>query len=210
MAEQVRGRGAAPGAVERVLMPGERVDVAKFPGTVTVYPLGVRHFRDFPRQVDVVLGAIAKADMTTEVRELLARGADDTWRRAVGRKLMRVAGESILHEALDLVASCVVIEGEDGTRGSFYDDLPHWALPVVVEAWIRASFAEEDKWRPWKAALERTATVLEAAYERRTGRPISISGMLWDYLSAMVTHSPTSSIVGRSASPTADGPTPSS
>lgn len=123
-----------------------------------VYPLGFKHLRRFSKDVT---GAIM-AMVGTRVPDNLKN--DPVAAAAFSNRIMMQLIPYAIDNLLDLVKECVTFE----TKGFEIDELPHWHVATLVEAWIIESFGEEKKWRPWIAAVENV-------YAQVTGTPKKIS-----------------------------------
>lgn len=132
------------------LFPGREVELeVELPTgrsivVATVYPLGFRHLRRFSKDVTGAINAVVGMRVPENLRSDPAAAAAFT-----NRVLMQLVPYAI-DNLLDLVKECVVFK--DGVAE--VDDLPHWHVATLVEAWIIESFGEEKKWRPWIAAVE--------------------------------------------------------
>lgn len=168
---------------------------ALFPGTevrlsccvATVFPAGVKHARKlFTRVLPILqaVGGFAKRDGEDEKAHATRVSAD----------MIPLA----LNQAIDIISDCVVLPGK-----AKLDDLPHFDLPPIADAWIQASFGEERKWRPWLALMETTAARFNG------GEAVSMSEIWSRVSSRLATASPTSSKSDGPTSPTEDGPSPS-
>lgn len=177
--------------VLEALFPGRKVTIPETGIVAHVYPLGWRHMRDFASTI---------ATATQIIMLGVAPGEQDP--NKVATAAISRAMPFILEKGLDLVAECIRLEapGVDAKQlGEItIDDLPHWAAPLIVEAWLEESFGDEMRRDPWIAATER-------AIEKVTGRKVSILGTLSSFSSRQGTGSTTSSSEGNPVSPTADG-----
>lgn len=122
----------------RVLFPGTTLVIAG--REVRVFPLGVRH-----------VGSVTKAAEEI-IPRLLSSGFDA---RSLATKEGRSAAwpsllPMIVGDMMKVINECV--EGVD-LEG---DDLPHWYLPPIVDAWVEESFGDAGKVKPWVDMLEAT------------------------------------------------------
>lgn len=129
-----------------VFRPGREVLGPPGPGgeaewKAIIYPMGLRH-------VQAGVAYISKAGaVAAQAVAALARAAS-----AGDRAAMMVAAFPILTgDAFDLVRQTVTIVEPAGLT---VDDLAHWDLPPLVEAFVELNFGEERKRRPWSEALE--------------------------------------------------------
>lgn len=99
-------------------------------------------------------------------------------------------------EGIDLVASTVTFTEPEGMT---MQDVPHWELPLLLDAFIQHNFGEERKWRPWVAAVE-------SWLSRITGEAVSILGTPSNSSAKPATASATSSPADGAAGPTEAGP----
>src|SRR5262245_49723947 len=115
----------------RALFPGRDLQLDRI-GRVTVYPVGVKHCRRFGAQLNTVLSLLAP---------LQAEGRAAT-----------VAIPYLVANALDLLSECMVFHD---VKDVTLEDMPHWVLPTIAEAWIDESFGDEASRRPWVETIER-------------------------------------------------------
>src|SRR5262245_51647261 len=133
--------------IERVLNPGRRVELKDFGATAVVFPIGLRHLQKFSKEIAGLVGYLA----TVQVKSEEPRG--------LGLQYARAMAPFLMQNMLGLVAECVRLEPPE--LKITLQDLPHWELPPIIEAWVQENFGEEKKWHPWLAAVEsviRTAT----------------------------------------------------
>ncbi len=171
----------AGGDTEAWVLPGRQV--ATEAGPCTVYPLGVIHIRQFKQRLSAALqfalGKVGRKGATEE---------------ELGNDLVAVLVPHLVDELLDLLEDCVRFE-RDGVRVAA---LPHWDLPVIAEAWLRESFDEERKRRPWVQAVRE-------AVSRMAGRMPPSLEKLFKRWQPVDTPSPTSSDPSSPGSHTEDG-----
>ncbi len=181
--------------VVRRIFPGRTIELEEggVAVVVHVYPPGLVHLEQFSTRVASILGVLANTDL---------RGLQGGASKVVVGNLLERLGPLILSDLTGLVRECCVVEVE-GHPEATLDDLPHWHLAAVVEAWVEESFLEERKWRPWLEALERLIS-------KATGQPFSISEMLSSSSSLPATRMPTSSAENDPGGPIAVGASPSS
>ena len=137
------------------LFPGTRIKLEDgIDLEITVYPLGVKHVKKFTDDIARIVNA--------SQRIKVEKGGDQ---KKIAEQFVMGLVPIIMTDALDLVKECTVIEPQGAAT---FDELPHWVLPGIADAWIQESFGEEKKWRPWVTLIEKTIT-------RVTGKPFSIS-----------------------------------
>ena len=134
-------------------MPGREVKLDDVPVKIMVYPLGVGHIRRFTDDITRIVSATGNIKVT--------KGASE---KEIAQAFVMGLIPLVLTDAIDLVKECTVIDPPDIK----FDELPHWALPDIAEAWIDQSFGDAKKWKPWVSLIERTIT-------RVTKKPFSIS-----------------------------------
>jgi len=183
-------------SVSRRIFPGRVVEFEEgaVEFKVRVYPPGFQHFELFSTRIAAAVGLIANMDLRGATT---GSGAQD-----FAKRVIQQVGPIVLSDLLGLVRECCVVE-IDGHPEATLDDLPHWHLASVVEAWIEESFLEERKWRPWLGALERLIS-------KATGQPFSISETLSSRSSSPATPTLTSSDASDPDGPIEAGVSPSS
>lgn len=150
--QQERGR---PKAGLRALFPGRKVDVLDDDGNVlteaTVYPLGARHIETASRDVAAV-GMLILEALKVKVDD--ANGHVRVDQGAISpEKIISAAVPALLKNGFSLLRECIKIDiGSDDEIA--LDDLPHWCLPPLVEAFVEESFGSKKKWEPWKRLIE--------------------------------------------------------
>lgn len=128
---------------------------------VMVYPLGAKHLRRFSTQIVGILSTLS------QVRVPKNQGEEALYQTMVAQ-----AVPSLMSEGFDLLQdTCVVGEmvsvGPNEmkfiaaeTQDNALDELPHWELPTVLEAWVELSFGTSGKRRPWIKMLNNLGTKL--------------------------------------------------
>lgn len=167
----------------RQLYPGRPVPL-QCGLSVTVYPIGYRHLKKFSGLIGRGLAMLA--DQAGSLS-----GAEDGVR---ARVVMQSLLPLVLADGLELLGECVDTK---------LDDLPHWEIAPLAEAWVLESFGQENKYRPWLQAIENTVSNF-------TGKPFSISETLSKLSSPAATDSTTSSTTASPVVPTEAGPSLSS
>ncbi len=123
---------------EKVLHPGTEIELDNG-GIAKVFPLGFRHLSKFTKEISKALAVIQNIPLKPGSKE-----------EDINRAVMTAMIPYILENLLGLVAECVKIEDSDVAL----EDLPHWNVPPIIEAWLIESFGERKKWEPWIQALE--------------------------------------------------------
>lgn len=100
---------------------------------VTVYPLGFRHIQKFNQ---AIANAISVAGLA--VRPGMSE-------KEMSNAIIAQMIPHALTHLLDLFKECVSFEPKEVS----IDDLSHWELPALMEAWIMESFGDPKKYRPW-------------------------------------------------------------
>lgn len=166
------------------LFPGREV-VLQCGATAIVYPLGFRQIRKFSNEVVGMLMQI----MDTKIPPNIA--ADPVLAKQFQDKMFAKILPYALTNLLDLVSDCVKFEPADCT----IDDVPHWDVALIIEAWVIESFGEEQKRLPWIAAVENV-------FAQVTGKKVKISEIFSKPSSPPATVAKTSSSEGSLDSPT--------
>lgn len=129
--------------VMHTLYPGRVVELDAG-ATVKVYPLGFVHMRRFTNQISAALAVMARntpKDMAT----------DPARRSELGKQLMAQLAPYLLNNLMELVEECCEVDPKE----IGFEELAHWDIAKVVEAWVMENFGEEKKWKPWVEALDR-------------------------------------------------------
>lgn len=166
-----------------VVFPGREVQFKNGAGAVLfkvqVLPLRYRHIKTFYKVVERIVGAVVvefasidRESLKTAVSAASAEIGPDGKVQEDGpasKALMKMIGGAIartipmlLIEIDPLLRACV--------SGVELDDLPHEAVPVILEQWIDESFSG-DKIRPWLVAAE-------AIIQRMTGSKLDLTSLL--------------------------------
>lgn len=143
--------------LESVLPEPVRIPVVGGKAEALVFPLGVRHLRKFNERISALIMHIAR-----DVR--FPKGSSN---EVIGQLIVGEIAPMMTTDLFDLLTDCIRFN----PNTLKLDDLPHWDLPPIVEAWIEESFGSEEKRDPWKRAVERTIA-------RVTGKPFQISELL--------------------------------
>ncbi len=176
--------------MNEVMNPAKVVDLGDGK-KANVFPMGIKHIGKFSKRIAGVLGAFGSITIKKEsTPEEIATAA------------LSHAMPIVLTDLLDLVSECVTFDSPTQK----FEDLAHWELPVIVDAWVEMNFGEEKKWRPWVATMEK-------AIAKASGKEFSISS----WMSAMrskasspkATTSKASSTDTAPGGLTADGPSTS-
>ena len=159
----------------RVLFPGTVVDLPEG-FSVTVYPLAFKQIKEF---ADKVASGIAMLTATSVPKA--SAGATPKQKTQVEKvqndMLIQTLLPWVLSNAVDLVEKCVVFPKDIDIK---LQDLPHYRLPPIIEAWVEESFIGEDKLRPWMAVVEHLT-------EKVTGKKIVVSEILSKAVSSRAT-----------------------
>lgn len=162
----------------KVLMPGTKLENLQCGVTATVYPMGFVHMREFASDLVAAFNAVARVAAPDKPRNDTKEERQRV-EREFGERLIKSMAPMVTTQLLDVVARCVTFEA-----GVTMDQVPHYDVPVIVEAWIMESFGTEDKWRPWLATMERLLTHF-------SGKEVRILEMLSKPSSPQDTPSPT-------------------
>lgn len=134
------------------LIPGETVHLQDIGLDVTVYPAGFTHLRKFGTELGALMQMMGPKTKISK----------DEFK--IGMDLMAELIPFVMTNCLDLVRECVVFP--EGVAG--WDDLAHWHVPPIVEAWIEVNFGDEGKVKPWLTMVERVVSMI-------SGQKMSIS-----------------------------------
>ncbi len=166
--------------LEMLLNPGRVVvfkslseeDRAKLGFTVKVFRIGLKHFERHGR---VLAGAVQML-ATTSVN------MKDS--KSPGLQYLSFMIPYTMCNLLPLLAETVRIEPKEAMT---WDEVPHFLIPDILEAWIDENFGTKEKWVPWVAVAEKMLNGL-------TDKTFAISETISKILSKQVTPSETSSI----------------
>lgn len=126
-----------------------------------VYPLGLRHMKRFQKQITKALGLAAGIKVGAGVSE-----------KEVGAMVMKALVPHVMEDMIEMLQECVRLESaHDKLKAVKLDDLAHWDLPPIAEAWIMESFGESKKLKPW-------ATMIETVVQQTTGKKIDLVQMM--------------------------------
>jgi len=178
---------AVPKKLEKALalVKGTRVELKEFGASVTVFPIGPRQLHIFAAQVGGAVSLIAKT--------CLKIGSDP------GLEYLSQMIPYVMFNMMECLESCVTVEPAEIS----FEQIPHWELPKIIEAWLRINFDSEKKWLPWLAVVE---TIVEEA----VGKKILISEKVLQALSEAASGSKTSSTASAPGGPMPDGVPPKS
>lgn len=146
-----------------------------FPGTTvrlslceaTVYPVSFKMMKRFGQGIMLALRSIGNMK--------LSQGASPA---QIQDAISKFLGPVILEHLLDLVAACTTFQDKEVV----VDDLPHWDVAPLIEAFVNESFMGEHKIRPWIQAIKNLikrseelslSTILEAEFSSTTKIPSS-------------------------------------
>ncbi len=117
----------------RALAPGREVPLKDLGITATVYPVGFTQIRRFGATFGKAAG-------------VLSRHPD-----ADQAQLFSIVFATMTDEVLDLVAACVKLSNTDVTM----DDLAHWHVAEIAEAWWEESFGDPNRFSVWTNLIQR-------------------------------------------------------
>jgi isochorismate synthase EntC len=156
--------------IEKLKPTGRCVDLEDDGLHAYVFPVGFRHLTAFTSKVKALLSAIGQIKVPKGTKE------EDAL-RILGLELAPHIIEHLSDLLKDTVVVCrkmadgsVVGSQADGSYGSL-DDLQHWHVPSILEAWFDLSFGSQRKWKPWVQAVEKTIHTL-------TGKKVVLSETL--------------------------------
>lgn len=128
-----------------------------------VYPLGVSQVKRFSSRFSPLISVIKQIPL------------DQLKGEAALKTLSTTLAPFILDHMLDIVFDCITYKGEK-LKDKEIEGIPHYILPLFLEAWISESFIGEEKVRPWIEVIERLVKEV-------TKKEISIWGTLSKSLS---------------------------
>lgn len=119
-----------------ILFPGRTVTVKDGGNAIEikVKPMLVRHIRKFA-------GPIERA-----VEKLVADGVDFSKLGESWPLLFKHVAPLLLDDLFGLLNECTSAD---------LNNVPHWILPDVADAWIEENFGTEEKLRPWFAVVSK-------------------------------------------------------
>lgn len=162
--------------------PARVVDLGEY-GKAEVFHFGIVQIQRYAQEIGTALMTLGKT------------GIDPA--NPAKPQYMAAMLPYVMLNLLGLVAECVVVKAKDGKRVPV-GSLPHWLLPPLIGAWVEINLAEEQKWGPWLAVVERTVAAI-------TGKDIRISAMFSKPSSQQATPPESSSTAGAPGGPTPDG-----
>ena len=128
-----------------VLYPAKRVKLTFV--EVDVYPVRFKHIRKFSTQIVAALGAIGGTTAK--------KGASAA---EIAQIIKQTLSPLLLTSLMDLLEECCNFLDQQ----TKIDDLAHWDIAPVVEAFIEQNFLGEDKIRPWIQAIQNLKSTAES------------------------------------------------
>lgn len=119
------------------LYPGTRVRLSLC--EATVYPVSFKMMKRFGQGIMIAMRSIGNMK--------LSQGSTPA---QIQEAISKYLGPVILEHLLDLVAACTTFDDKD----IVVDDLPHWDIAPLIEAFVNESFMGEQKIRPWIQAIK--------------------------------------------------------
>lgn len=171
------------------LYPGTNVPLEDG-SSATVFPMGFLHISKFSKELTFALTTLSRVAIPVDA--------------TAEQKTAAIAAQMVPYIAnnlLDLVSDCTKFSNPE--RG--FENLAHWEVPEIIEAWIEESFGSEKKWKPWVATVERILNRFLNPKE-----PIRILETLSSGLSSADTQSTKSSTNETTTSRTPVGASPNS
>lgn len=121
---------------------------------VMVYPLGARHLRRFSTQIVGILSTMSQVRVPKSATE-----------EALYQTMLGQAIPTLMSEGFDLLQDTCVVGEMVGTGPETYEfveserenaleEIPHWELPTILEAWVELSFGTSRKRKPWVKMLD--------------------------------------------------------
>jgi len=125
------------------LFPGKEI-VLNDQVVAIVFPLGFKHIRKFSRDISGALLTLMNSQIPENIRD------DSKAQKRLTDQMFQTLIPYAIDNLLDLISECIKFKPEEVK----IDDLPHWDVAKLIEAWIIESFGEEKKYLPWIAAVE--------------------------------------------------------
>jgi hypothetical protein len=122
----------------RINFPGTEVTIGKPGMKVRVYPVPYRELRKFTKHISDAIRQL-QSGIT------IVKRADGTVDPKTLKVLLPASVEVIIDNLLELVSTCCQPSIEE---------VPHYALPPILEAWLDENFGTEERIRPWVQAIE--------------------------------------------------------
>lgn len=157
-----------------------------------IYPVGFKHLETFGGQIAGLTALIVKNGLNVDYQikgEKPTEQEEEEITKLMGQKIIGIAMPYVMANMMGMIKDCVKLVSKDqniDVSDCRVDDLPHWELPAIIEAWIDISFNEPKKYRPWLEVVDKMVGKL-------TGKPFSISETLSKLSSRADTPSETSS-----------------
>ena len=169
-----------------------------------IYPVGFKHLETFGAQIAGLTALIIKNGLNVDYvikGDKPTAAEEEDINKLIGQKIIGIAMPYVMANMMGMIKDCVKLASKDqniDVSDCRVDDLPHWELPAIIEAWIDISFNEPKKYRPWLEVVDKMVGKL-------TGKPFSISETLSKLSSRADTASKTSSTGANLAAPTEAG-----
>lgn len=188
---------------QSILYPGTEV-VLDFVGiqgetsqvSAIVYPVSFRSLQAFTKVMLKMTDVISSMGSTQIPKSLAeaAKSGDEKAKMEVNkimtRETLKALAPFVVSECLDLVKECV--------KGVDIEQLAHWHVAPIIEAWIMENFGSLGKLQPWIQAVDNLIT-------QATGETPNLWETVSQSLSDMDIASVVSSTIGSQDSPTEDG-----
>lgn len=124
--------------------------------SLRVYCMGIR---DIQRLVAMMSRSSILLKTFQTIRD--NKGAQTELAQTLGSALIPFINDN----ALEILSGSVKFtKPEDATL----DDLPHWALPTIIEQWVDINFKEPKQWLPWIEMMETLVKKLPAQEKKTT------------------------------------------
>lgn len=127
----------------RILFPGRNITIGEH--AFVVYPLGMAQVKRFGPRFAPLIDLLKKTPIDS------IKGDEQ---QAIAKNIVTLITPFILNNMLDVIFDCVTFDGEK-LKEEDVEHIPHYYLPIIIEAWISESFIGEDKLRPWIEVIER-------------------------------------------------------
>lgn len=144
-------------SLKSILNPGTEVVLSDGTTKCHVYPISFKQIGKFATRIIGAISSIASA---------LPSGKRMPTNDEVMAVLSSRAIPVVLSDLMDLVAECTRFDDK-----RTIDDLPHWDVPLIIEAWIEENFSDPKKWTTW-------VTTIELLMEKVTKKPFSFKALM--------------------------------
>lgn len=162
----------------RVLTPGTKITLDGG-AVLIVYPIGWKQMRAFGSTITNALGSVADV-VSLDPSKL----QDSAYVKKLSGDILSKIGPYVALNMMELVADCCVFEDKDIRKTISVEEIPHWEVAKVIDAFVEESFVGEGKLQAWTQAID---NIMKKVF--KTDK--SISDILSNFSSDADTPSPT-------------------